>query len=98
MSPARKSSIGGALDARADEDKTSAHTDAAGRRIRVTVELERDSYRDLAQWTAAAVAEGLDVPRLPLAVAIRAMIRVTLTDRDTAAKVRELLLQQTRKA
>lgn len=91
MTPPRRSSIGGALDARAEEDKTVAQTDALGRRIRVTVELERDNYRDLAQWTAATVAEGLDIPRLPLAVAIRAMIRVTLTDPDTARKVRELL-------
>lgn len=44
--------------------------------VRVTVDLSPELYRQLTEWADSA-ARALDVPRVALADAIRAMIRVT---------------------
>jgi hypothetical protein len=44
--------------------------------VRITLDLSPELYRQLTQWADSA-AIALDVPRVPLADAVRAMIRVT---------------------
>jgi len=44
--------------------------------VRVTLDLSPELYRQLTQWADSA-AVALGVPRVPLADAMRAMIRVT---------------------
>ena len=43
--------------------------------VRITLDLSPELYRQLTQWTDSAAVE-LDVPRVALADAMRAMIRV----------------------
>ena len=49
--------------------------------MRITVDLSPELYRQLTQWADSA-AVALDVPRVPLADAMRAMIRVTAENPD----------------
>ena len=49
--------------------------------VRITLDLSPELYRQLTQWTQAAAIE-LDVPRVALADAVRAMIRVTAESPD----------------
>jgi hypothetical protein len=49
--------------------------------VRITVDLSPELYRQLTHWADSA-AITLDVPRVALADAVRAMIRVTLDDPD----------------
>ena len=49
--------------------------------VRITLDLSPELYRQLTQWADSA-AVTLDVPRLPLADAMRAMIRVTTEQPD----------------
>ena len=44
--------------------------------VRITLDLSPELYRQLTEWAAAAAIE-LGVPRVALADAVRAMIRVT---------------------
>jgi len=44
--------------------------------VRITLDLSPELYRELTRWADAAAA-ALDVPRVALADAMRAMIRVT---------------------
>lgn len=49
--------------------------------VRVTLDLSPELYRQLTRWVGSA-AIAIDVPRVALADAVRAMIRVTLEDPD----------------
>lgn len=49
--------------------------------VRITLDLNPELYRQLTQWTDAAAIE-LNVPRVALADAMRAMIRVTTENPD----------------
>jgi hypothetical protein len=49
--------------------------------VRITLDLSPELYRQLTEWTASA-AVALDVPRVALADAVRAMIRVTAESPD----------------
>jgi len=49
--------------------------------VRITLDLSPELYRQLTHWADSA-AITLDVPRVALADAVRAMIRVTLDDPD----------------
>jgi hypothetical protein len=49
--------------------------------VRITLDLSPELYRQLTQWADSA-AITLDVPRVPLADALRAMIRVTTEQPD----------------
>jgi hypothetical protein len=44
--------------------------------VRITLDLSPELYRELTRWADSAAVE-LDVPRIALADAMRAMIRVT---------------------
>jgi hypothetical protein len=55
--------------------------------VRITLDLSPELYRKLTQWTDSAAVE-LDVPRVALADAMRAMIQVTA---DNPAEVLERL-------
>ena len=49
--------------------------------VRITVDLSPELYRQLTRWTDSAAIE-LDVPRVALADAMRAMIRVSADNPD----------------
>ena len=49
--------------------------------VRITLDLSPELYRQLTQWTHSAAIE-LDVPRVALADAVRAMIIVTTESPD----------------
>jgi hypothetical protein len=49
--------------------------------VRITLDLNPELYRQLTQWADAAAIE-LNVPRVALADAMRAMIRVTAENPD----------------
>jgi hypothetical protein len=49
--------------------------------VRITLDLSPELYRQLIQWADSAAVE-LDVPRIALADAVRAMIRVTTENPD----------------
>ena len=49
--------------------------------VRITLDLSPELYRQLTQWADSA-AIALDVPRVALADAMRAMIRVTTENPD----------------
>jgi hypothetical protein len=49
--------------------------------VRITLDLNPELYRQLIQWADAAAVE-LNVPRVALADAMRAMIRVTTENPD----------------
>ena len=49
--------------------------------VRITLDLSPELYRQLTEWTQSAAIE-LDVPRVALADAVRAMIKVTADSPD----------------
>jgi hypothetical protein len=49
--------------------------------VRITLDLSPELYRQLTEWTQSVAVE-LDVPRVALADAVRAMIRVTADSPD----------------
>ncbi len=49
--------------------------------VRITLDLSPELYRELTRWADSA-AVALDVPRIALADAMRAMIRVTTENPD----------------
>jgi hypothetical protein len=49
--------------------------------VRITLDLSPELYRELTRWAHSAAIE-LDVPRIALADAVRAMIRVTTESPD----------------
>ena len=54
--------------------------------VRITLDLSPELYRQLTQWAASA-AITLDVPRVALADAMRAMIRATAESPDQALEL-----------
>jgi hypothetical protein len=58
--------------------------------VRITLDLSPELYRQLTEWAAAAAIE-LNVPRVALADAMRAMIRVTA---ESPAKVLDQLRRE----
>ncbi len=56
--------------------RPAGHTAIRSKPVRITVDLSPELYRELTHWADAA-AVALDVPRVALADAMRAMIRVT---------------------
>ena len=61
--------------------------------VRITVDLDPEVYRALTAWTTGA-AEELDVPRLTLADAIRAMVRATANNDKISAIVVETIRRE----
>jgi hypothetical protein len=62
--------------------------------VRVTVGLDPATYTELNRWVGSALsAASPDFPRLPLARAIRAMIRATAASEAVTSAVIEQLCQ-----
>jgi hypothetical protein len=78
----RKAQMAAAAARRSAPDAAPAgRTAIRSKPVRVTLDLSPELYRQLTQWADAAAVE-LDVPRVALADAMRAMIRVTAEHPD----------------
>lgn len=84
----RKAQMVAAAARRAEPDAAPAgRTAIRSKPVRITLDLSPELYRQLTRWADSA-AIALDVPRVALADAMRAMIRVTT---ENPAEVIELL-------
>ena len=73
----RKAQMAAAAARRSDPGASPAgRTAIRSKPVRITLDLNPELYRQLTQWADSA-AIALDVPRVALADAMRAMIRVT---------------------
>jgi len=73
----RKAQMTAAAARRAEPGaRPAGQTAIRSKPVRITVDLSPELYRQLTHWADSA-AVALDVPRVPLADAMRAMIRVT---------------------
>jgi hypothetical protein len=73
----RKAQMAAAAGRRADPGASPAgKTAIRSKPVRITLDLSPELYRQLTRWADSA-AIALDVPRVALADAMRAMIRVT---------------------
>jgi hypothetical protein len=73
----RKAQMAAAAARRAEPGAPPAgRTAIRSKPVRITLDLSPELYRQLTQWADSA-AIALNVPRIPLADAMRAMIRVT---------------------
>jgi len=87
MSPPRERELRKAQYAAAAARRAEPNARPAGKTairskpIRITLDLSPELYRELTMWADAAAIE-LGVPRVSLADAVRAMIRVTADDPD----------------
>jgi hypothetical protein len=80
----RKAQMTAAAARRAEPDaRPAGRTAIRSKPVRITLDLSPELYRQLTQWAASA-AIALDVPRVPLADAVRAMIRATADSPDQA--------------
>ena len=78
----RKAQYAAAAARRAEPDAPPAgRTAIRSKPIRITLDLSPELYRELTVWTDSAAIE-LGVPRVSLAAAVRAMIRVTADQPD----------------
>jgi hypothetical protein len=78
----RKAQMAAAAGRRAGPDPRPAGATAIrSKPVRITLDLSPELYRQLTAWTDAA-AVTLDVPRVSLADAVRAMIRVAADNPD----------------
>lgn len=78
----RKAQMAAAAGRRAEPGAPRAgRTAIRSKPVRITLDLSPELYRQLTQWADAAAVE-LDVPRVALADAMRAMIRVTAEKPD----------------
>lgn len=84
----RKAQMTAAALSRAEPSaRPAAQTAIRSKPVRITLDLSPELYRQLTQWAQSAAIE-LDVPRVALADAVRAMIKVTA---DSPAEVIERL-------
>ena len=73
----RKAQMAAAASRRAEPNaRPAGRTAIRSKPIRITLDLSPELYRQLTAWADSAAIE-LDVPRVSLADAMRAMIRVT---------------------
>jgi len=78
----RKAQYAAAAGRRAEPDAGPAgKTAIRSKPVRITLDLSPELYRELTQWVDSA-AVTLEVPRVALADAMRAMIRVTTENPD----------------
>jgi len=83
----RKAQMTAAAARRAEADaRPPGRTAIRSKPIRITVDLSPELYRQLTQWASSA-AIGLDVPRVALADAVRAMIRAAAESPDEALEL-----------
>ena len=84
----RKTQMAAAAARRAEPGaRPAGKTAIRSKPVRITLDLSPELYRQLTQWADSA-AIALDVPRVALADAVRAMIRVTT---DSPGEVLERL-------
>ena len=87
----RKAQMAAAAASRTEPDaRPAGRTAIRSKPVRITLDLSPELYRQLTQWADSA-AIALDVPRVALADAVRAMIRVTTESPDTTDEVIERL-------
>ncbi|MGD0936783.1 MAG: hypothetical protein ABR922_19700 [Streptosporangiaceae bacterium] len=73
----RRAQMAAAAARRAEPDaRPAGQTAIRSKPVRITLDLSPELYRQLTRWVDEAAVE-LDVPRVALADAVRAMIRVT---------------------
>jgi hypothetical protein len=78
----RKAQMTAAAARRTEPDaRPAGQTAIRSKPVRITLDLSPELYRQLTMWTHSAAIE-LDVPRVALADAVRAMIRVTTESPD----------------
>ena len=78
----RKAQMTAAAARRAEPDASPAgRTAIRSKPVRITLDLSPELYRQLTRWADSAAIE-LDVPRVALADAMRAMIRVAAENPD----------------
>jgi hypothetical protein len=78
----RKAQMAAAAARRTAPDASPAgRTAIRSKPVRITLDLSPELYRELTQWADSA-AVALDVPRVSLADAVRAMIRVSAENPD----------------
>jgi hypothetical protein len=78
----RRAQMAAAAGRRSERDALPAgRTAIRSKPVRITLDLSPELYRQLTQWTDFA-AVTLGVPRVALADAVRAMIRVTADSPD----------------
>ena len=65
----------------APDARPAGRTAIRSKPVRITLDLSPELYRELTRWAHSAAIE-LDVPRIALADAVRAMIRVTTESPD----------------
>jgi hypothetical protein len=83
----RKAQMTAAAARRAEPDARSpGRTAIRSKPVRITLDLSPELYRQLTHWAASA-AIALDVPRVALADALRAMIRATAESPDKALEL-----------
>ena len=76
----RKAQMAAAAARRTDPDaRPAGRTAIRSKPVRITLDLSPELYRQLTRWADEAAIE-LDVPRVALADAVRAMIRVAAAD------------------
>jgi hypothetical protein len=78
----RKAQMAAAAGRRAEPNaRPAGRTAIRSKPVRITLDLSPELYRELTLWTDSA-AISLGVPRVSLADAVRAMIRVTAENPD----------------
>jgi hypothetical protein len=78
----RRAQMAAAAGRRSQPDpRPAGRTAIRSKPVRITLDLSPELYRQLIQWTDSA-ALALGVPRVALADAVRAMIRVTADNPD----------------
>ena len=77
----RKAQMAAAATRRTEPDAGAGKTAIRSKPVRITLDLSPELYRELTRWAHSAAIE-LDVPRIALADAVRAMIRVTTESPD----------------
>jgi hypothetical protein len=78
----RKAQMAAAAGRRAEPNaRPAGQTAIRSKKVRITLDLTPELYRELTTWTDSA-AIALGVPRVSLADAVRAMIRVAAQNPD----------------
>jgi hypothetical protein len=78
----RKAQMTAAAARRTEPDaRPAGKTAIRSKPVRITLDLSPELYRQLTRWAHSAAIE-LDVPRVPLADAVRAMIKVSTESPD----------------
>lgn len=91
---ARKARMTAAAGRRTEpEAKPAGRTAIRSKPVRITVDLSPAAYRQLTDWSAEAAKE-LDIPRLSIADAVRAMVRATAADKGVSAMVTDLIRRE----